>query len=647
MMKRWTAILLTLCCAALLTPARGQDYTTTNSKAIKLYERGQKALYQSNAGEAVRCFEQALEADPAFVECHLVLAEWYQDSRQPALAKEHYYAAVAVNANFFPAAWLELGELELAEGHLDKAIANYDAFLQRDKSHRDKQLKAEKGKETALFRRDALAHPVAFNPQNMGAAVNSAHDEYLPALTVDGQMLVFTRRLPRRATTTANTPEEEDFYVCRLSNGRWGAATRMAEPVNSNDNEGAQCISQDGRIMFFTACERQDGGGRCDLYMCVNKGGKWSKPRNLGPAVNTGAWESQPSFSIDGKTLYFVSDRKGGYGGMDIWKTVYEGGTWSAPVNLGPTVNTSGNEMTPFIHYDDQTLYFSSDGHAGMGGMDLFCSRRQGDGGWSQPENLGYPINTSGDESGLIVSADARTAIFATDRAGGYGKMDLYSFELPVAVAPQLTVCWKGLVTNAKNGAKVAADIQIIDVSTGKVVANTSSDATSGEYLVSLPAGHSYAVHASAKGYLFYSAHEELGDARQGADLQWESRQVDISLNPIEAGERMTLNNVFFETGKYALLPSSEAELERVAELLQRNATLRVELGGHTDNVGRPEDNQRLSEQRAKAVYDYLIAKGIAANRLSYKGYGETQPVATNATEEGRAENRRTEMKIL
>ncbi len=334
--------------------------------------------------------------------------------------------------------------------------------------------------------------------------------------------------------------------------------------MNSNDNEGAQCISRDGRIMIFTACGRHDGLGRCDLYICQRHGDRWTKPRNMGPAINSGAWESQPSLSMDGKTLYFVSDRIGGYGGTDICMSTLKEGAWSKPKNLGPAIITAGNESSPFIHYDNQTLYFASTGHVGMGGSDIFLARKQADGSWSTPENLGYPINTAGDESCLIVNAEGNMAYFSSDQYGGMGKQDLYCFELPPAVRPQ------------------------------EVVYKETTD----------------------------------------------------TLAALAVGESISLDNIFFETGKWALIESSKVELDRVAELLQQHGNLHVEVGGHTDNVGNDADNQRLSQQRAQTVYDYLVQRGVAANRLSYKGYGESRPVAANGTEEGRAANRRTTFTI-
>lgn len=554
--------LITLILLILLpiTNVMGQHYTTTNNKAIKLFEKGQQALYQSHPTDAIHLFQQALQQDPNFVEANIILAEWYLDANNPDQAKQHYYAAVHTSPTFFTLAWLQLGQLELNQGNYTQAQANFQQFLQLDKKNPDRHQAAQFGLASAQFRIHALSNPVPFHPQNMGPNINTPYDEYLPALTADGQTLIFTRRMPRKPTSTCSTPEEEDFYQSTLTNGTWGPATRMTEPVNSTDNEGAQCISQDGRIMIFTACERRDGAGRCDLYQCLWHGNQWSKPRNLGPAINTPSWESQPSLSLDGHTLYFVSDRKGGYGGTDIWKSTLVEGQWTTPVNLGPTINTPGNESCPFIHYDDQTLYFTSDGHIGMGGTDIFLSRRNPDGTWATPQNLGHPINTPSDESNLIVSPDGLTAIFSSDKLSGHGRQDLFTFQLPEPLRPHPT-----------------------------------------------------------------TYKEEIAQANQ-----------------LTVGQSITLQNVFFQTGKYTLLESSLVELDKVVELLNTHPTIKIELGGHTDNVGNPVDNQHLSEQRAKACYDYLIQRGIHPTRLSYHGYGEMQPIAPNDTPQGRAQNRRT-----
>ena len=515
--------IFTLTTLLMLAPMVLAQYTVDNKKAVSEFEKGQ-SLLSGNPSKAFEHFEKALKAAPAFAEVHLTMAAWLLDH----------------------------DSLDLAEYHLQ-------TFLRTDKGkHKRWGAGAEYDLQCIAFRRSALANPVPFTPENMGASVNSPDDEYLPTLTADGHTLLFTRY---------NRPAmSEDFYYSRFANGNWGKAIRMAEPLNSNENEGAGCISQDGRILYFTACGRDDGEGRCDLYISYRKGNGWSTPQNLGPVVNTGGWESQPCLSIDGQTLYFVSDRKDGLGGMDIWRSTLIEGRWSQPVNMGPTINTKGDEKSPFISFDNQTLYFSSNGHVGMGGMDLFMCRRTGDSTWSEPQNLGYPINTRGDESSLIVSPDGRTAIFSSDQFGGQGGLDLYSFALPEQVQSE-PVVYKEEIT------EVAPELEV--------------------------------------------------------------------------GESITLKNVFFQTGKYTLLDISIVELDKVVEMMQHHPTLRIELGGHTDNVGNAAANQKLSEQRAKAVYDYLVQHGIAAGRLSYKGYGQTQPVADNSTADGRRQNRRTVFTII
>lgn len=641
-MKKIVTIIVLVLLSSLSLLA--QNYTSSNNKAIKLFEKGERALYQGNSIDAIDLFEQAVAVDPQFAEANLMLAEWWYDQKRVDLSKKYYSAVVEYHPTFFTQAWLQLGSLALDEGSYDQAINYYNQFLKLDTKHPDRHEEAQRGLQSAQFRKEAMQHPVPFDPHNMGPNINSENDEYLPALTVDGQTLIFTRRSPRRTTTANGLAEEEDFYISHYTEGQWSQAERMEEPVNSNDNEGAQCLSQDGRLMFFTACGRPDGAGRCDLYMCSRKGEKWSKPRNMGAPVNSAAWESQPSFSIDGHTLFFVSNRKGGYGGMDIWRTVFvEGKGWSVPENLGPTINTPGDEMSPFIHFDGRTLYFSSNGHIGMGGMDLYRSTLNDDGSWSRPLNLGYPINTPGDESNLIVARDGRSALFSSDRSGGYGKQDLYTFTLPEPVRASSVDYVRGTISDAESHSPLYAGITVIDLLTGQQVASTNSDATDGTYLVSLPEGGSYAFHVASKGYLFYSDNYDLKH-QQSTTGYFEN---NIALSPIAVGQRVALRNVFFATGQYTLLDESKSELDAVVTLLNNNPTLKVELGGHTDNVGKESDNQQLSEQRARAVRDYLIVQGIDASRLTYRGYGESQPVASNDTEEGRSLNRRTEFKII
>ena len=460
-------------------------------------------------------------------------------------------------------AWLLLGNQQMALQQYADAVESYDKCLGISPLSKQWEKEAVSNRSTAQWRRHAVENPVPFRPVNLGSNVNSGYDEYMPALTADYRTLVFTRRARRRPETPPGQRDQEDFYISLYDTMEldWGPASRMPEPLNSDGNEGAQTISHDGRVVIFTACGLSKEPTGCDLYFSVRQGRRWSRPRNLGKPVNSVYWESFPSLSIDGYTLYFASNRAGGYGGTDIWCCTLEEGRWSEPKNLGPSINTPGNETAPYIHFDDRTLYFASDGHTGMGGSDLFMAKRLGDNEWGSVKNLGYPINTPADENNLIVAPDGRTAIFSSDRPDGYGGQDLYSFIMPSDVRPER--------------------ITFID-----------------------------------------------------PVLQAE--------NLLTLGDTVTLKNIFFHTASDALVETSLAELERLAEALKRHPHLRLEVGGHTDAVGSDSDNQALSERRAKAVYDYLILCGIDPSRLTYRGYGESRPVATNETPEGRAQNRRT-----
>lgn len=642
---RYTKLVVLMVLAMLsVTAANAQKkaYSSSNKKAVGLYEKGMQCMYRSDLPSAENHFKQAANADPNFAEPNIMLGEMYEDKHLDSIACIYYNAAVKANPTFYTMAWFRIGELELRQQHYDAAVEAYKQFLALDKKNTNKHAEVEKKMKTVAFRQKAYANPVPFNPQNMGAAVNSTNDEYLPALTADGQTLVFTRRFPRTGRTTANSPMEEDFYVSVKKNGVWTKAVRMSEPVNTYDNEGAQCISQDGRMMIFTGCNRKDGAGRCDLYICHREGDQWSKPENLGMPINTSAWEAQPTFSVDGKTLYFVSNRKGGLGGMDIWTSELVDGEWSEPKNLGAPVNTPGDEKTPFIHFDDHSLYFASDGHVGMGGLDLFMSKLQDDGSWSEPVNVGYPINTEGDESNMIVSADGRTAIYSSDQLGGYGKEDLYMFELPEAVRPQATTYIKGIVYDKKTQKRLSADFTIVDLTTKSEVVSASSDPVDGSFLLTMPGLHQYALSVTKEGYLFYSKNFEMTAASIDDPFM-----LDIPLEPIEVGSSITLRNVFFETAKWDLKEESTVELDKLVMLMGENPKMRVLLEGHTDDVGSDAANQKLSENRAKAVYDYLVKNGVEAARLQYKGYGESKPIADNTTEEGRAQNRRTVFTVV
>ncbi|MCD6556038.1 MAG: OmpA family protein, partial [Bacteroidales bacterium] len=423
------------------------------------------------------------------------------------------------------------------------------------------------------------------------------------------------------------------------------------KPLNTRGNEGAQSISADGKLLFFTSCEYAKGKsahgktyGSCDIWLSHKIGSKWSKPKNLGHQVNSKYWESQPSFSADGKTLYFASNRPGGKGKIDIWKTeMQKDSTWNQPVNLGDNVNTPGEDQSPFIHYDNKTLYFSSTGHSGMGKSDLFFTKKDKTGHWQKPVNLGYPINTFEEEISLTINAKGNKAFFASSKNSEFGGLDIYTFDLPVNDRPEQVTYIEGIVYDKETTDKLYSRIKLINLKTNKEVAVTSSDQLTGKYLICLPAGADYAFNVSKTGYLFFSENFSF----ENTEDTLKTYHFDIPLSPIKKGKKTILKNIFFDTDSYTLKAESETELQNLLQFLKNNPAVRIEIGGHTDNTGSEAHNKQLSENRAKSVYNYLIENGIGKNRLIYKGYGSTFPIDNNKTEEGKQNNRRTEFKIL
>jgi flagellar motor protein MotB len=617
------------------------QYRTKNKKAIGFFEKAAQQYDAKQYLSAIQYLESALKEDPQFLEANMLMGDVNTDVKNFQNAVHHYRMAIAIDAGYFPQNYFNLAKAEMQLMEFDSAAVHLELFLQYKSQTHDIRNKAENLLMQCRFAAYAVKHPVPFVPVNLGNNINTADDEYLPALTADEQTMVFTRRR-LMASQGMRKDYNEDFYITqRDENGQWKEAMNMGPPINTGGNEGAHCLSPDGKHVFFTACNKGEFRG-CDLYYAKRTGNKWSDPVNLGPRVNSDQWDSQPTITSDGKTIYFVSSRPGGSGKQDIWKTtVDENGRFQPPVNLGNVINTEGNEMSPFIHPDNRTLYFASDGHAGMGGTDIFVSQLDDNGNWSKPLNLGYPINTINDESSLFVSASGKTAYFATDRfENGKGKLDIWMFELYKEVRPAPVSYVKGTVIDKVSDFPLEASFEVMDLKTGKVMAASLSDKTDGSFLLCLPSGYDYALNVSKSGYLFYSEFISCKDTNAT------SFNLTVALSPVKAGEKIVLRNIFYETGKFELKPESFAELNKVIAFLKSNKNISIEISGHTDNVGDPKSNLSLSEKRARSVFDYLTQNGIETVRLSTKGYGESKPVADNSTEKGRSENRRTEIMI-
>lgn len=619
--------------------------STTNKGAIRSFEDGLKQYDSGNMTKAKSCLLDATQKDPDFIEAWTVLGELSAMMSQPQEAINYYAKAVAINPSFHPNSILQLGKLRLMTGDYSNARKDFEQFLILGKgAPAENRRLAETYLASCKFAEDAMKHPVPFKPVNLGKGVNTSMSEYFPSLSLNQKELVFTRDVtdPR-----AMGGHQEDVYISELKDTIWQTAKSAGPLLNSAMNEGAPTISADGRVMFLTLCDRPEGLGSCDIYLSTKMpDGNWSKPVNIGGPVNTSAWESQPSFSSDGKTLYFIrgfmnAQRKRQ---DDIYYSVF--GTdmkWSEPVKLSDTINTPEIEESVFIHPDNQTLYFSSEGHTGMGGVDIYVSHRLPNGSWGIPVNLGYPINTFNNENSLLVAADGKLAFFASNREGGEGGLDIYRFELPESGRAAMVSYAKAIVTDAATGSPLAAKFEIIDVETGKVIISNTTDKRKGEFLAALPAGKNYMLNVDKEGYLFYSDYFELKEAR---DKQ-KAYELKIALKKPVAGEKVVLKNIFFDVNKFDLKQESNSEILKLASFMKNNPTVKIEVSGHTDSTGDKKANQILSENRAKAVMNALIEKGIAATRMNYKGYGDVKPVASNDTEDGRAQNRRTEVTVL
>ncbi|SFS59986.1 WD40-like Beta Propeller Repeat [Mucilaginibacter polytrichastri] len=613
--------------------AQQRTYTTQNTTAIKYYAIAGSSYDYRKIDDAIASLLQATEADDHFIEAHIFLADMYGIKKQYKEATEHYQKAITLNPEFSQAVYIKISETEISLGRYKDAQMHLLKYLSYPYITDKDRFKAKKLMGDCDFALLAMQHPVPFTPVNMGPEINTTDDEYLPTATADESMLIFTRKINNN----------EDFYKSARQNCKWQTATYLSKNINTpNYNEGAQSLSQDGKYLFFTGCNRPDGLGKCDIYVSQKKGNDWSTPFDLSRPLNTQGWESQPSISADGRTLYFVSNRKGGYGGYDIWKSTLNATGWGEPENLGPTINTAFDEQSPFIHPDDSTLYFCSNGWPGMGNKDLYISRLGQDGKWQKPQNLGYPINSSGDENGLTISTNGSYAYFSSNNLNGVGGYDIYMFELPAALKPKLVTYVKGRVTDAKTKQPIESIVEIIDLEKNDVVYHDVSSATDGDFLATLTSGKNYGLNISREGYLFYSENFSLvGHAPTQPFI------VNVALSPIEIGKKVILNNIFFDSNKYELKTESKAELGKIAEFLTANPTVKIEISGHTDDTGNDQLNQTLSENRAKSVYQYLVANGTNAAKLVFKGYGKTQPLAPNTNEENKAKNRRTEFKII
>lgn len=633
--------LLMLLLFLLSSPSISQKLHTRSGPAIRNYEKAEDYVSMKAYMEAVASLRVALENDSDFIEAHLLLAQVYAGMEDFEKAVSSFRKVILLNPDFYPNAFYQLGKIELESGLYDSAFAHLNFYVSMPAVPSGLLAKTKKFIEKSKFGMEGIRKPVPFDAVSLGEGINTNMGEYSPAISVDGNQLFFTRLILR--------PEggmtQEDIFFSTLKEGKWSLAKNMGSPVNTDINDGTVHLSPDGNGLFITSSGHEPGLGGADIWELKKSGDRWNYPVNLGPNINSPGFDSQPCMSSDGRTLYFVSKRKGGMGGTDIYRCVKgEDQRWGPAENLGAPINTEEDDQSPFIHPDGMTLYFSSKGHPGFGKSDLYISRLESDGKWGIPVNLGYPINTWADERNLTVDAKGQFAYLATDRFKAKNDYDIYAFKLDVSSKPLFVNYLKGNILDKNTKLPLEANFELMDLETGTSVIRAKSNPGNGAFLVCLPAGKNYGLQASKDGYLFYSENFFFNPSETD---RLEPIHKEIPLSPVSAGERIILRNVFFNTNSSELLPESMAELKTLVVFLEKNPGLIIELSGHTDNEGSPASNLELSEKRALSVLVFLKEKGIKPERLKSKGFGQTKPIAGNDTPEGRAQNRRTEFTIL
>ena len=616
----------------------GLSGCSQTKKAMKYYKQAREEGQRNNYEEALRDIEKSLDKSPDYMDAILLAADLYREAGMIDSALAKYEMAFKYNAPYYVNFYY--GKLLFMDEQYEEAQKPLKAYLQSPQANSRYVPEINKMLESASFAAKAKKNPQPFKPENLGPKVNTDQMDYFPSISANGNKLVFTHR------NMEGEDKDEDFwYSERDSAGApWSDSQPLKGYLNTPANEGAQSITSDGEIIFFAACNRPQGFGSCDIYASFYQGdGMWSEAVNMGKNINTNRWESQPSISSDGRTLYFVRGKDDNSKKMDIYYSeLGENGRWQKAQKIPGEVNTEFQDVSPFIHFDNQTLYFSSNGHPGMGDQDFFVSRRRPDGSFGEPENLGYPINSSNEDFSLIVAPDGKTGYFAREGGkDGVGMLDLYSFELPPEVQAIKIAYVKGKVIDKKTREPISTELEFSDLQNENQQVRDESG-KDGKYFTVLPGNSDYALSIQEPGYLFYSKNFTLtGDNAETAYV------LNVELIPIEAGTKVKLENVFFAFDSYELKPESYVELKKVVEFLKANPSVRISIEGHTDSKGDAAYNKELSLNRAKAVYEYIAQQGIAKDRLEYEGYGAEQPVATNETEKGRALNRRTEMKIL
>jgi len=632
MKYRWFGFILWL---IVVFPTPAQTLSTKNKKAIALYTEADNYRVRRQYDNAIQLLKEAIEKDRKFEEAYFRLAIIFKATENLVAATQILEEGIAfTQTNARNNAFLyELIQIQLRMGSYNKASEYANMYLLQEKSDQKKMAQVKVWKSQAEY---ALANDKELQGYKISAlsdTVNAFPMQYFPVITADQSQLIFTARFG-----TGRSENEDLVISSRNANGSWTRPKSLSDNINTIRREGASTISADGRHLIFTIC----GERGCDLYESRKSGDTWSIPKSLGAAINSPSWDAQPSLSADGRELYFVSDRPGGLGGYDIWYSHLEDNGWSKASNLGPSINTPFDEISPYIHVNNQTLYVVSNGYPGYGGYDIYMVEKN-ERSWNKPVNMGKPLNDFNDQYSFIVTNDGTQAYYSREESKNRSK--LYKIQLPSDLITNYKGnVLKGLVRHAKTNQPLKASIELFNIHRNEKISVVESDSISGEYLMVLPGGADYALYVAKPGFLFKSLHFNYS---QNLSSQSKPLQMDISLSPVEKNASVILNNLFFDVDQYALKEQSITELREIVKFLQANESVRIEISGHTDDTGSEAYNQQLSLKRAASVADYLKGEGIAASRLIQKGYGSQRPIQPNNSEDNRQLNRRIEFRVL
>lgn len=640
-------------------------HAQTKEEALKLARSGYELEQQGKMSEALYQYNQCIAVDPKYPYPVQRIAAMYQKLRNYPKAIQFYQRAIALDSSFDDYNYLNLALSYKQMKKFDSALYAYRNFTRKIKPVLKEDTTAL---HEALFYTTYLEKSAELRemPKNTDepevvAVINSAFWDFAPSIRADGKLLTFTSR--RQSTNNQKMSDTKDygddiFYTVKDSTGIWSTPKAAPSPVNSPDDEGVASIARDGQTVFFSICRRPDGVGDCDLYYSQLNGTTFSEPKNLGRSVNAREWDGQPSISADGGQVFFSSKRRNSINGSeDIWVSYRNtDGSWGMPLHLGDVINTPMSERSPFLAADGKTLYFSSNGHPGYGDHDLFVSRKQPDGTWGIPENLGSPINTSGEDEYLTIPARGDKILYSSQQDGN--DYNIYEAKLPPSLQPAPVTLVAGHVYNKLTKKPLGAKLEVTNLEKDELLATYNSNSETGEFYITLPMGFEYGITATAPNYAFFSAHYTPPDTGLYKEISY-----DVYLTPIDTSRFATtettkndteeevtiipLNNIFFDFKLATLREESTTELKNIVTFLKQYSKLKVEISGHTDSIGTESYNKNLSQQRANAVRDYIVKHGVPAAQITAKGYGASRPVAPNDTEENRQKNRRTEFRIL